>query len=118
MKSVSVLELARGAILERVDYEIPRILANILDPNTAPNKKRSLTITLNFHPDSYRENITLTCDVKPPKLEQTNPVQTALYVTNDEQGNAAFVELTKQLPGQIDLLNDVTPEQVKLKIVS
>ena len=34
METKSILEMAKGAILERVDYEVPRIIENILDPNT------------------------------------------------------------------------------------
>ena len=118
MEAKSVLEMARGAIMERVDYEIPRIMANILDPNTAPEKKRSLTITLNFLPDINRENIKLSCDVKPPKLEPTKPVQTLLYVSNDESGKMAVVELTQHVPGQMDLMGEKMPDPVKLKLVS
>lgn len=30
----SILEMSMGAILERVDYEMGRVLENVLDPNT------------------------------------------------------------------------------------
>lgn len=30
----SILQMAGGAIMERVDYEMPLIVANISDPNT------------------------------------------------------------------------------------
>lgn len=30
----SILQMARGAIQERTDYEMARILENIVDPNT------------------------------------------------------------------------------------
>ncbi len=42
----SILDMARGAIKERVDYEMSRIMDNILDVNTNPTKERSLTITV------------------------------------------------------------------------
>lgn len=31
----SVLEMAMGAIAEITDYEVERVVANIMDPNTA-----------------------------------------------------------------------------------
>ena len=43
MEAKSVLEMARGAIAERADYEMDRIIKNILDPNTKAEKKRTLT---------------------------------------------------------------------------
>ena len=42
----SILQMARGAIMERADYEMSRLLANILDPNTSATAKRKLTLTL------------------------------------------------------------------------
>ena len=36
----SILRMARGAIEETTDYEMSRIMDNILDPNTSPTKMR------------------------------------------------------------------------------
>ena len=53
----SIIDMAQGAIKERADYEMARILDNIMDPNTAPTKKRTLTLQLVFSPDSERRQI-------------------------------------------------------------
>ena len=53
----SVLEMAMGAIAEITDYEVERVVANIMDPNTAATAKRKITITLTFAPDDYRQQI-------------------------------------------------------------
>ena len=37
----SILQMARGAIQERADYEITKILENILDPNTSATRPGS-----------------------------------------------------------------------------
>ena len=47
-RSDSLLEMARGAILERVDYEAARVAENIEDPNTDIKAKRKIQITLTF----------------------------------------------------------------------
>ena len=47
----SILQMAGGAIMERVDYEMPLIVANISDPNTPTKTKRKLTVTLEFSVD-------------------------------------------------------------------
>lgn len=52
----SILQMARGAIQERADYEITKILDNILDPNTAPTAARKLSLTLTLKPDSWRQD--------------------------------------------------------------
>ena len=53
----SILQMARGAIQERADYEITKILDNILDPNTSATAARKLTITLTLKPDDTRQTI-------------------------------------------------------------
>ena len=40
--SKSILQMAGGAIMERVDYEMPPIIANILDPNTPTKTKMEI----------------------------------------------------------------------------
>lgn len=42
----SILQMCRGAFQERVDYEMPHLMENIFDPNTAAKAKRKVTITL------------------------------------------------------------------------
>lgn len=39
MQKASILEAAHGAIMEQVDIEVGKIIANILDPNTSETKK-------------------------------------------------------------------------------
>ena len=36
----SIMEMAHGAILERCDYEMARVMDNIMEPNTNPTTKR------------------------------------------------------------------------------
>ena len=57
LQKKSILRMARGAIEETTDYEMARIMDNILDPNTNPTKKRTLTLTVEFVPDSQRKTI-------------------------------------------------------------
>lgn len=53
----SILQMCRGAFQERVDYEMPHLMENIFDPNTAAKAKRKVTITLELCPDDTRQNI-------------------------------------------------------------
>lgn len=101
MDKKSILEMSRGAILERVDYEMGRVIDNILDPNTAAAKKRKLTITLELFPDDERRQIAVQTQAK-STLVPTTPVVTSLYVTGDSNGEMAVVEMVPQIPGQID----------------
>ena len=60
-ESASILDMAMGAIKERVDYEIGHVIDNILDPNTNPTKKRKVVLTLELTPDSERRTIHVSC---------------------------------------------------------
>ena len=40
----SIIDMARGAIKERADYEMTRVVENILDPNTAATAARKITV--------------------------------------------------------------------------
>lgn len=95
----SILAMAKGAIMERADYEMSRILENIMDVNTMAAKKRVLTITLELTPDAMREKIRVSC-VSKSKLEPTNAVETSLFLTPDEDGEICAVEMVPQVPGQ------------------
>lgn len=57
-KSDSLLEMARGAIIERVDYEAMKVFENIEDPNTEYKTKRKIQVTLVFETDDdSRESV-------------------------------------------------------------
>ena len=92
----SILQMAHGAIQERADYEITKILDNILDPNTSATAARKLTITLTLKPDDTRQNIAVGVVAK-SALAATNPVTTSLYVADED----TIVEMVPQVLGQL-----------------
>ncbi len=97
----SILEMARGAIMERVDIEIPKVIENIMDPNTKPTKAREITVTLTLTPDETRQVVALDSTVK-LKLIPYNPVRTNLYITDAADGDGyTVVEITPDIPGQM-----------------
>ena len=59
----SIMSMARGAFEERVDYEMDKVIQNILDPNTKATAKRKITLRRRIphpHPAPRR----------PPRLHQ------------------------------------------------
>lgn len=108
----SILQMARGAIQERADYEMSRLLSNILDANTSPTAKRKLVITLELKPDDDRQTITVSCTAK-STLAPTNPVVTSLYVADEDN----VVEMVPTIPGQYGLDGTVQEAPPSLKII-
>lgn len=108
----SILQMARGAILERTDYEMYRILENILDANTSATAKRELTLKLTLKPDDDRQTITVSCTAS-SKLAPTNPVVTSLYVADEDN----VVEMVPQIPGQFGINGGEQEEPSTLKVI-
>lgn len=98
----SILDMAHGAFKERTDYEMARVIENILDPNTIATKERSVTVTIKLKPDDSRQNISVLVEAK-SKLQPTAPMPTSLYVTGDNNGEIQAVEMVPQIPGQQNL---------------
>ena len=107
----SILEMGRGAIMERADYEMRAMIRNILDPNTSAKAARKLNITLTFKPGDDRQTIVVECVAK-STLAATNPVTTSLYVADEE----TIVEMVPQIPGQMamDSPDQEAPPLLKL----
>ena len=94
----SILEMSMGAILERVDYEMGKVMDNILDPNTKATAKRKISVTLELIPSADRRS-TAKCSLTP-----TDPVTTSLYITNaPSTGELMVAEMVPQVPGQLAL---------------
>lgn len=112
----SILDMAMGGITERADYEMAKIIDNIMDVNTKSTGKRTLTLSIEFTPDDDRQMIAVKTTVK-SKLEPTNPVSTSLYVGGDENGEVQVYEMVPQIPGQQQLDGDEQQSPAILKII-
>lgn len=108
----SILQMAHGAFMERADYEMSRIMENILDVNTAARDKRKLTITMEFKPDDTRQNIAVNTTAK-STLAPTKPVTTFLYAVDEDN----IVEMAPQIPGQMGIDGDMQEAPPSLKII-
>lgn len=112
----SILEMARGAIMEQVDIEVGKIVENILDLNTDPKKKRTLQLTVDFTPTQDRSQVAINATAK-SKLQPNNAIQTTIYVgTDSSTGEIQAVEMVAQVPGQQSFNGSVQEEPRILKI--
>ena len=103
LEKKSILEMSMGAILERVDYEMGKVIDNILDPNTKPAGKRKITVGLELIPSADRKTITVQTTAK-STLVPTDPSTTSLYITNQPgTGEMVVAEMVPQVPGQLGM---------------
>lgn len=112
---VSILQMAKGAIQERVDYEVGRVVDNILDVNTEPTAKRKIVLTIEMQPDEDRYTIKMKASAK-STLAPTVPVGNTFAITSDSNGEMVIAEIVPQVPGQMDLNGQMqeTPKLLKL----
>lgn len=101
----SILQMAKGAIQERFDYEVSRVIDNILDMNTKPTTKRKVVLTIELVPDEGRQVISMNASAK-STLAPTTPIASSLVITSDGLGEMMVAEITAQVPGQMNIDGD------------
>ncbi|MCV9899842.1 replication terminator protein [Exiguobacterium sp. N5] len=97
-KHIDLNNFADGALLERVNAEIGKVLENIQDPNTEATKKRKVTITLELEPNHRRELADVVTSVK-STLVPAASVSASLMIGHDGR-QVIGRELKSAMPGQ------------------
>lgn len=114
----SILQMARGAIQERVDYEVCKAVDNIMDLNTDPTAKRKIVLTIEMKPDENRQYIKISASAK-SALAPVLPVGTTLGIAaNPDTGEMVLVESTPQIPGQVGIDGSVQEAPKLLKMAA
>jgi hypothetical protein len=101
MKDTVNLQLSKikdGALQEKFEREMSKVLDNLLDQNTDPTKKRKVQINIEFVTDKERELMKTQIEVK-STLAPQNPVFTNILFGEDDEGIVAN-ELVSGAPGQ------------------
>lgn len=97
-KHIDLNGFAHGALLERVNMEMDKVLENIQDPNTEATKKRKVVITLELEPNARRELADVVTTVK-STLVPTTAVSASLMIGHDGK-KVIGRELKSAMPGQ------------------
>lgn len=112
MEGNSILEIARGEILECVDGQMQAVWENILDTETEATLTRKLTVTILLTPDRNRETVSVRSVTK-TTLAPRETAQSRLCITaNGKQA----VEMQSGVPGQMVLDGNTQAAGIKLRI--
>ncbi len=95
MGNLNLSTLADGAVQERFQIELERVLANLMDPNTDHKKKRKLQLTLTFQTDERRNLSSVDVDTK-TTLAPAVGITTTILMDRDNDGNAVGAEYIQQ----------------------
>lgn len=104
MNVASLTTIANGFLEERFQDEMEKVVRNIYDPETDPEAKRAITITVEIVPDESRQMAVVKVVTK-SKLAP-RPASGFMYLQN---GVATVVDLKKQ---------DLFPESNVVKLGS
>lgn len=113
----SLLQMAKGAIQERVDYEVTRVVDNLLDMNTEAKAKRKVVLTITMVTDDDRRVVKVEASAK-STLAPVTPIGTSLVITADGNGEMMLAEIIPQVPGQISMEGTVQEAPKILKIAA
>ena len=113
----SLLQMAKGAIQERVDYEVTRVVDNLLDMHTEAKAKRKVTLTIVMTTDDDRRVVKVEASAK-STLAPVTPVGTSLVITADGNGEMMLAEIIPQVPGQISMTGEEQEAPKILKIAA
>jgi hypothetical protein len=104
-------ELMDGALTERFNYEMDRVLQNVFDPNTNAKQKRQIQIVIDISANERRDAAEFKVDVK-SKLAPPVPVTQTVFLAMDDSGNVTATEITNQVPGQVSIEGEVVLPKV------
>lgn len=111
----TILNLAAGAVPERVHEAFRKVMDNILDPNTKATAKRAITITYTFSPDEDRADIRIGIEVK-EKTAPLKSVSTGLYMITDTDGAPIALEQMPIPAGQLTFDGDEVPKPLRFRL--
>lgn len=102
LDTLSAGNIAGGAVIEALDYELQRALDNIIDPNTKAKAARTVTLQIKLMPNDERNKATVSFIAK-AALQPAQAVETDVYIF-DQKGHAIASEaIAPDMPKQADL---------------
>lgn len=91
MVKVNLETFAGGALQEKFDDAMDKVLANMLDPNTPWKNKRKITVEVTLEQNEDRDDTTVNVSVV-PKLAPVKPIGTRMAIGKDLQTGQVFAE--------------------------
>ena len=103
MSRVNLETFAGGALQEKFDDAMEKVLVNMTDPNTPWKNKRKITVEVTFEQNEDRDDSSVNVSVV-PKLAPVKPVSTRMAIgKNLETGQVFAEEYGNQCRGQMTL---------------
>ncbi len=103
MSKVNLEEFAGGALQEKFDDAIEKVLLNLMDPNTPWKNKRKIAIEVTFEQNEDRDDTSVNVSVV-SKLAPVKPIATRMTIGKDIKSGEVFAqEYGSQCRGQMSM---------------
>ena len=103
MELLSLNDIAGGALQEKVNEAMNRVLENMQDPNTPWKVKRNISIKIGFVQNEERDDTAVELSID-TKLAPVSPIVTRMSIGTDlRTGQVYAEEYGKQVRGQMSL---------------
>ncbi|MGD6993968.1 replication terminator protein [Sutcliffiella horikoshii] len=96
---IDLNNFAEGALAERFNEELQKVLENIADPNTDVKKVRKLTLTVSLRADEKRD-VVFTSVLAKSSLAPAKEIEAKLLMDLDGRGKITGAELKSGIKGQ------------------
>lgn len=88
---LTLATICGGALQEKVDRALEKVAKNILDPNTEPGKKRTITLKITLKPnEADSEDVKVSAEVSYTLAPETG-VATQFFVNKDLENDSVTV---------------------------
>ena len=103
MELLNLNEIADGALQEKLNAAMRKVLENMQDPNTPYKVKRGITVKLGSTQTESRNDAVVDVSVE-TKLAPASPIQTMMSIGKDLRNGEVYAEeYGKQVKGQMSL---------------
>ncbi|WP_124066274.1 hypothetical protein [Clostridium sp. E02] len=110
MVKVNLEEFAGGALQEKFDVAMGKVLDNMQDPNTPWKNKRAITVKVTLQQNEDRDDAQVDVSVE-TKTAPVVPIATRMAIgKNLKTGETFATEYGKQLRGQMSLEECLIPK--------
>lgn len=103
MSKVNLESFAGGALQEKFDDALEKVLVNMMDPNTPWKNKRKITVEVTLEQNEERDDTTVNVSVL-TKLAPVKPIGTRMAIGKDlKSGKVYAEEYGSQCRGQMTM---------------
>ncbi len=114
MSKVNLEEFAGGALQEKFDDAMDKVLANMLDPNTPWKNKRKIVVEVTFEQNEDRDDSSVNVSVV-SKLAPVKPIGTRMAIGKNLQTGEVFAEeYGSQCRGQMVMDDYLRQQETKV----